>query len=71
MSNIPEGYQTQLWSITFAMTDENGELLTNEDGSVRLFRESDVDWSFLDVDEIDQDLFYLYVGHCVRLGFPF
>lgn len=58
MSNIPEGYQTQLWSITFAMTDENGELLTNEDGSVRLFRESDVDWSFLDVDEIDQDLFY-------------
>ena len=58
MSNIPAGYQTQLWSITFAMTDENGELLTNEDGSVRLFRESDVDWSFLDVDEIDQDLFY-------------
>ena len=58
MSNIPEGYQTQLWRITFAMTDENGELLTNEDGSVRLFRESDVDWSFLDVDEIDQDLFY-------------
>lgn len=58
MSNIPEGYQTQLWSITFAMTDENGELLTNEDGSVRLFRESDIDWSFLDVDEIDQDLFY-------------
>ena len=39
MSNIPAGYQTQLWSITFAMTDENGELLTNEDGSVRLFRE--------------------------------
>ena len=58
MANIPEGYQTQLWSITFAMTDENGELLTNEDGSVRLFRESDVDWSFLDVDELDQDLFY-------------
>ncbi len=58
MANIPEGYQTQLWSITFPMTDENGELLTNEDGSVRLFREADVDWSFLDVDEIDQDLFY-------------
>ena len=58
MSKIPEGYQTQLWSITFAMTDENGELLTNEDGSVRLFREAEVDWSFLDVDEIDQDLFY-------------
>jgi hypothetical protein len=58
MSNIPEGYQTQLWSITFAMTDEFGELLTNEDGSVRLFRENDIDWSFLDVDEIDQDLFY-------------
>ena len=58
MANIPEGYQTQLWSITFAMTDENGELLTNEDGSVRLFREAEVDWSFLDVDEIDQDLFY-------------
>jgi hypothetical protein len=40
------------------MTDENGELLTNEDGSVRLFREAEIDWSFLDVDEIDQDLFY-------------
>lgn len=58
MANIPEGYQTQLWSITFSMTDENGELLTNEDGSVRLFREAEVDWSFLNVDELDQDLFY-------------
>ena len=58
MSNIPEGYQTQLWSITFYMTDENSQVLTNEDGSVRLFRESDVDWSFLDVDEIDQDSLY-------------
>ena len=58
MSNIPEGYDLELWDITFFLKGEDGEALTNPDGSVRLFREAEIDWSFLDVDEIDQDLFY-------------
>ena len=58
MSKIPEGYDLELWDITFYLKGEDGEALTNPDGSVRLFRENDIDWSFLDVDEIDQDLFY-------------
>ncbi len=56
MSDIPEGYTPKLWSMTFYMEDENGEPLTNEDGEVRTFKESEVDWSFLPTDEIPTEV---------------
>ena len=56
MSDIPEGYTPKLWDITFYMEDENGEPLTNEDGAVRTFKESEVDWSFLDTEDIPTDV---------------
>jgi hypothetical protein len=60
VANIPEGYDLELWDITFYLKGEDGEALTNPDGSVRLFRESEVDWSFVNdaLDEIDQDVLY-------------
>lgn len=56
MSNIPEGYTPKLWSITFYMEDEDGNPLTDQDGLVRTFKESEVDWSFLPTDEIPAEV---------------
>jgi hypothetical protein len=59
VANIPKGYKTELWSITFQMRhEETGEPLLDENGEVRLFRECDVDWSFLELDDIDDELLF-------------
>jgi len=60
MSKIPEGYDLELWDITFYLKGEDGEALTNPDGSVRLFRENDVDWSFVNevLDEINPEVLF-------------
>ena len=59
MANIPKGYKTELWSITFQMThEETGEPLLDENGEVRLFRECDIDWSFLELDDIDDEILF-------------
>ena len=58
MSNIPEGYDLELWDITFYLKGEDGEALTNPDGSVRLFRETDIDWSFLELNDIPQEVLF-------------
>ena len=58
MSNIPEGYDLELWDITFYLKGEDGEALTNPDGSVRLFKENDIDWSFLELNDIPHEVLY-------------
>jgi hypothetical protein len=60
MSNIPEGYDLELWDITFFLRGEDGEALTNPDGSVRLFKENDIDWSFVNelLPAVNKDVFY-------------
>ena len=76
MANIPEGYDVELWDITFCLVGEDGEALQNPDGSVRLFRETDVDWSFLELNDIPQEVFFeveiLYQHECFAcLPIPF
>jgi hypothetical protein len=57
---IPEGYNLELWDITFYLKGEDGEALTNPDGSVRLFRETDIDWSFVNevLDVINTEVLF-------------
>ena len=55
---IPEGYDLELWDITFYLVGKDGEALTNPDGSVRMFRETDVDWSFLELNDIPQECLF-------------
>jgi hypothetical protein len=42
-----EKYNLEVWDITFYKTDEDGEPLVNEDGSVKLFQDKkcSLDWS--------------------------
>ena len=58
MANIPEGYDLELWDITFFLRGEDGEALTNPDGSVRLFKENDIDWSSLELNDIPHEVLY-------------
>ena len=55
MNSIPKGCDLELWDITFYLVGKDGEAITNPDGSVRLFKESDVDWSFLELNDIATD----------------
>lgn len=55
MKSIPEGCDLELWDITFYLVGKDGEAITNPDGSVRLFKENDVDWSFLELNDIAKD----------------
>ena len=47
-------YTVGIWDITFYLVDEEGRMLTNEDGSVKEFYHPSLDTGFM-ADRIDPD----------------
>ena len=47
-------YTVGIWDITFYLVDEEGRMLTNEDGSVKEFYSNKIDMSYW-ADGIDPD----------------